>query len=140
MSARGSERSKYLEIILEFLIFLFYLWFENRRFENQRFKYKGRFKYKFCVTKTWTLKQDLWRYMLVTKNKGLSFRNADFVRSIQLPFEIQDIESCAPTWSFFAFVELFTTRTVKKDQHEKQRIGAARIFFLRNTEMSQKSF
>lgn len=66
--------------------------------------------------------------MLVTKNKGLSFRNADFVRSIQLPFEIQDIENCAPTWSFFAFVELFTTRTVKKDQHEKQRIGAARIF------------
>jgi len=50
--------------------------------------------------------------MLVTKNKELSFRNTDFVRNIQLPFEIRDIESCAPTRSFFAFVELFTTHTV----------------------------
>ena len=57
--------------------------------------------------------------MFITKNKEVTSCNADFARSIQLPFEIRDIESCAPTRSLFAFIGLFTTRAVKKDQHEE---------------------
>jgi len=40
--------------------------------------------------------------MLVTKNKGF-FATVGFARSIQLPFKIQDIESCVPTRSLLLY-------------------------------------